>query len=58
MQNLSYIKQLLLIFLQVMFSFRYTSDVCKHKTIMSYRMAKDWASNSCSYLHQILMDFT
>ena len=43
-----------------MFSFRRTSDVCKHKkTIPSFRMGQKLSStNSCSHLYQILMDFT
>jgi len=42
-----------------MFSFRYTSSVCKHKkTVLSYRMGQNYAPNSCSYLHQMQMDFT
>ena len=43
-----------------MFSFRYTSSVCKHKkqSTIVQNEPKHKAPNSCSYRHQILTDFT
>jgi len=42
----------------IMFSFRHTSSVCRHKKmILSYRMGQKLTSKLFSYLYQILMDF-